>query len=472
MKRLSILLITILTFASCGDEVEFNSPSIQGNKDYVLWRAEYFNASIDINGYLTITGGNNVETLELRIPSVAVGTYTLGDVDSMEARFTAGDGTVYSTNNRPDPSVTLYPEYGEINLDKIANRTFTGTFRFNAFDPTGLKVVNFGGVTNQNPDTPTDDPVNGGIFYRVPLTSGNIPSVVFTCIDAEEQTDLAQAAFNSTTASELMYINSTDYINACNILALALETQRSYCGDIDGALQSRIDALNGCVFPCEIAEDNRNTAEAEEENATIGNYILACINYQLYLQEQIDFCGDPDGSIQLELDELNCGDDDGDGVPNIFEDFNGDGVFDDDTDGDGIFNYLDEDDDGDGILTIDEAKDVDGNPLDTDGDMDVDYLDNDDDGDGILTQNEVGDTDGDGISNYLDNDDDGDGIFTLYETGFGDTDANGQDDYLDDDDDGDGLLTANENADPNMDGDPNDAVDTDMDGVPDYLDNI
>lgn len=473
MKRLVILLITVLTFASCGDEVEFNSPSIQGNKDYVLWKAEFFNAAIDANGYLTITGGNNVETLMLKIPSVAVGTYILGDVDSMEARFTTADGTVYSTNNRPDPTLTLYPEFGFIKLDEILNNTFTGTFEFNAYDEDGLNVINFGGVLEQNPNTPTDDPINGGIFYRVPLTSGSIPSIIFTCEDAEEQADLAQAAFDATTSDDLTYISSEDYTAACQLLVLALDTQRSYCGDLNGALEVYINDLNPCAFPCEIAEENRNIAEDVEENATIGNYVLACLDYQLYLQEQIDFCGDPDGSIQLELDDLNCGDDDGDGVPNAFEDFNGDGnLDDDDTDGDGLANYLDDDDDGDGIPTIDEAKDENGNPLDTDGDSDVDYLDNDDDGDGILTQNEAGDTDGDGVVNYLDNDDDGDGVFTQFETGVGDTDGNGQDDYLDDDDDGDGLLTINENADPNMDGDPADAVDTDMDGVPDYLDNV
>lgn len=441
MKRLAILLITVFTFASCGDEVEFNSPSIQGNKDYVLWKAEFFNADIDSNGYLTITGGNNIETLRLRMPSAVIGRYTLGNVDSMEAEFTSADGTVYSTNNDANfGDVPLDPEYGFIKLEEIINGTFTGTFQFNAYDPTGLLVVNFSGTTQE-------DPLNGGIFYRVPLTSGSFPAIIITCEDAEEQAVLAQAAFDATTADELMYVSSADYTNACELLVLALRDQRNYCGDLNGALEVKINNLNPCIFPCEIAEENRNIAEAEEENATIGNYIIACENYQLYLQEQIDFCGDPDGSIQLELDSLNCGDDDNDGIPNAFEDFNGDGVFDDDTDGDGIFNYLDEDDDGDGIPTIDEAKDEDGNPLDTDGDSDVDYLDNDDDDDGLLTQFEIGptpiDTDGDAILNYLDNDDDGDGI-----------------------------LTVDEDADPDADGDPADAVDTDGDTTPDYLDDM
>ena len=76
-------------------------------------------------------------------------------------------------------------------------------------------------------------------------------------------------------------------------------------------------------------------------------------------------------------------DSDGDGIYDIYEDVDGDGdITNDDTDGDGIPNYLDPDDDGDGILTIDEGADPngDGNPddaIDTDGDGIPDYLDND-----------------------------------------------------------------------------------------------
>ncbi|MCU4188686.1 gliding motility-associated C-terminal domain-containing protein, partial [Flavobacterium sp. HXWNR29] len=51
-----------------------------------------------------------------------------------------------------------------------------------------------------------------------------------------------------------------------------------------------------------------------------------------------------------------------------------------------------------------------------------------------------------------------------------DTDGDGTPDYLDVDDDGDGIPTADENPDPNGDGDPSDAQDTDGDGTPDYLD--
>ena len=173
----------------------------------------------------------------------------------------------------------------------------------------------------------------------------------------------------------------------------------------------------------------------------------------------------------------------------------------DDSDADGIFNYLDPDDDGDGVATSVETGDDDGdsvpsylehNAADTDSDGTLNYLDDDDDDDLILTINEdvngdgtpmnddqdsdsvpnflesnIADTDGDTIFNHLDNDDDGDGIPTIIEAPIGDSDSDGIADYLDDDDDDDTILTILEDVDG--DGDPLDD-DTDSDGTPNYLD--
>lgn len=86
--------------------------------------------------------------------------------------------------------------------------------------------------------------------------------------------------------------------------------------------------------------------------------------------------------------------DDNDGIPAELEDINGNGdLADDDTDADGIPNYLDFDDDGDNVPTLAEKPnytEVDGlsNAQDTDGDGTPDYLDTDDDNDGVLTIDE------------------------------------------------------------------------------------
>jgi hypothetical protein len=231
-------------------------------------------------------------------------------------------------------------------------------------------------------------------------------------MDQEMNAETALMAYNSAgNPNADGFVDSDAFEAACNAYSAALNDQRNFCGDIDGDIQAMIDALGDCQFTCAQATDNRAEAQSQYNAATIGNYNEKCAQYLLYLQEQIEFCGDDDGTKQADIDDLDCGDDDGDGVPNVFEDFNNnDNLDDDDTDLDGIPNYLDDDDDGDGVPTAMEAMDMDGNPADTDGDGDVDYLDNDDDGDGILTADEDAnmdgdptndDTDGDGTPDYL-----------------------------------------------------------------------
>ena len=120
------------------------------------------------------------------------------------------------------------------------------------------------------------------------------------------------------------------------------------------------------------------------------------------------------------LEVIDCLDNDNDGVSTEQEDLNGDGYpGNDDTDNDGIPNYLDEDDDNDNVDTIDEITGI---------------------GAGFngVTYNYI-DTDLDGVENYIDNDDDGDGILSLMEDYNGngtpiddDTNANNIPDFLDD----------------------------------------
>jgi len=114
-----------------------------------------------------------------------------------------------------------------------------------------------------------------------------------------------------------------------------------------------------------------------------------------------------DGQTLSEIENLGLDDTDGDRIPDIYEDTDGDGrLGDDDTDGDGIPDYLDPDDDGDGIPTREEVTDGETFGQDRDGDGIPNYLDTDSDGDGLSDENEgTDDTDGDGIPDYLDESD-------------------------------------------------------------------
>ena len=115
-------------------------------------------------------------------------------------------------------------------------------------------------------------------------------------------------------------------------------------------------------------------------------------------------------------DETPDGDPDGDGLPNNEEGWDPDGLNHQDSDNDGIPDYLDVDDDGDNVPTRNELANSDNDPITEDGQRDTDedgipnYLDDDDDDDGILTRLEVSEDDLDnptalttaeGIANYL-----------------------------------------------------------------------
>lgn len=131
-------------------------------------------------------------------------------------------------------------------------------------------------------------------------------------------------------------------------------------------------------------------------------------NYRTYSNTTLPsnlFCNDvPLSEVKITKDLVSTSgkvhiktvlvEDDNDGIPAELEDLNGNGnLEDDDTDGDGIPNYLDADDDGDNVLTKDEKPNPNGDndlsdALDTDGDGIPNYLDDDDDGDGVLTRDE------------------------------------------------------------------------------------
>ncbi len=152
-----------------------------------------------------------------------------------------------------------------------------------------------------------------------------------------------------------------------------------------------------------------------------------------------------------------------------------------DTDGDGVFDYLDLDSDNDGLSDLFESGSTAGIAADTnfDGTISLSESSESGDGDGVLTVFETTgttpqDNDGDGIDDLLDLDSDDDGIADTIEfrptAGYVANDG----DVRDNDADGDGvidLFDSNDNT-TGVFGGTFSAVanDADGDGTPDYLD--
>lgn len=160
MRNLFVLILLLVGLCSCDNDVEFNTPSIQGNLNGELWRATAYKAN-NYNGGLLIQGDTNVETLLFVTDNNTRGTYNFGPTASNEARFIDSNGTIYSTLNAPDESLTPYPSDGELIIERfdysVSPRTVTGVFWFTAYSNDGLKSITF----------------NKGQIYNVAFVAGS-----------------------------------------------------------------------------------------------------------------------------------------------------------------------------------------------------------------------------------------------------------------------------------------------------------
>ncbi len=187
--------------------------------------------------------------------------------------------------------------------------------------------------------------------------------------------------------------------------------------DLDGFEVFNLELVQNDLFAANPSAVMFYSTESDAANNT--NPITS-LNYTNISSPEIIYAKNNELIISVILNAIDCDEDyDFDGVATSDEDLNQDGnLANDDTDGDGIPNYMDNDDDGDLVLTIFEYVFVDGRNansilLDTDGDGIPNYLDNDDDGDGVLTIDEDyngnnnpldDDTNNNNIADYLEND--------------------------------------------------------------------
>ena len=189
-------------------------------------------------------------------------------------------------------------------------------------------------------------------------------------------------------------------------------------------------------------------------------------------QIEIEVLPDHDGDAVADIFDI---DDDNDGIPDTIE--CGSPLSFCDTDGDGVPDYFDLDSDNDGLSDILEAGgaglDVDNDGIiDNSADTDNDGLFDVADGDNGGTYLPTNDFDGDGHFDFQDLDSDNDGISDITESGGSDTDYDGVIDTFDDAD-MDGMDDNDMINDPrNSDGDSRPDhldLDSDQDGIPDVV---
>lgn len=155
MKKYFLFIAVIFSLVSCEEDIKFNSPSLQGLKDNVFWRAVESKATLASDGSLLIEAYTRNETLSIRITSTQAQTYFLGTSESKKVTYVVTDATgtavTYTTGFGIGDGQIVITEYDQV------NKTITGTFKFNAENTDNSTVIS--SLVN----------FQQGVFYKVPV---------------------------------------------------------------------------------------------------------------------------------------------------------------------------------------------------------------------------------------------------------------------------------------------------------------
>jgi hypothetical protein len=156
MKKQLLYIFVFFAFISCTNEVKFNNPSFQGQKDNMFWRAIDSKAILAANGSLIIEAYTRNEKVTFKTTSTIAQTYPLGTSTSKTATYVLTDASgpiTFSTGIGIGSGEIVITEYD------VINKTVTGTFKFNAENvynnPLAGSLLNF----------------QYGVFYKVPVST-------------------------------------------------------------------------------------------------------------------------------------------------------------------------------------------------------------------------------------------------------------------------------------------------------------
>ncbi|SHJ15332.1 hypothetical protein SAMN04488096_10938 [Mesonia phycicola] len=212
MKKLTLLFLFTLILISCGDDIESNTPSIQGEVNGVFFRSNSSTAYLNADGSVTLTGNTGLDVITLKTASTDIGQYELGLGSQSEAGYQVNGLTTYATGDTGE---------GLIEITAFTESKLSGEFYFDAI----------------NGDTLT---ISKGSFFDVPLTNGTIDGGDFSCTDAALTTVVAFQAYSAVT------VDDENYESVCVAYQAALESQITLCGDDSGELAAELESLD-CV---------------------------------------------------------------------------------------------------------------------------------------------------------------------------------------------------------------------------------
>lgn len=171
MKKIVALLMVVCLFASCEEEVSFNTPAFQARKDNFMWRAKDYTAVYNpADSTLVLSAFVGFEKLTMTLDPVLIigdGTTAFFQDATFDVSNNPGAIATYSYVNNGQTynysSTVKDKATGEIVLQNGALQkpgTISGTFRFDA------------PYIGEIPNAPERINFQEGVFYEVPITFG------------------------------------------------------------------------------------------------------------------------------------------------------------------------------------------------------------------------------------------------------------------------------------------------------------
>ena len=153
MRKFIYFYVLAINFFSCQEDVQFNNPAIQAQKQGVLWRASEFKVSLTSNGEVVILGSKGLESVTLKTTTITPHTSIFG-VDA--SNFGEYNNNVVGFKG--NYSTGFNGGSGQLIISNYENNTITGSFKF--------KAIN----TNTMLENPDSVNFTEGVFYKIPIT--------------------------------------------------------------------------------------------------------------------------------------------------------------------------------------------------------------------------------------------------------------------------------------------------------------
>jgi hypothetical protein len=181
MKRILLIIFAALAFVGCED-IQDNSPAIQGEVNGQFFKALEARGQINDNGTFTLQGINEDEKIILNLSSAQPGEYPLGVGEPNSALFENADGVVYGTSPLGEGKIII--------SDHCAScGHLSGRFNFMGINP-GVDTIYFdkgyffevsylaGGIDDETSDGFMRADINGEPFYTEVVAAEEVNGII------------------------------------------------------------------------------------------------------------------------------------------------------------------------------------------------------------------------------------------------------------------------------------------------------